>query len=144
MLVAAGLAASSSAVLAAKPPFTLSPTTVTFEAMLGSIDFEEVMVGTGPRWLVYQGPATAVLPFFDTQAGTCWQTYEAAGKRIPGKTTCTIQVGFNPSTVGTFEGQLVVYQCLKWHLEPTFGMIICDVTGDSQSVDVIGTAVQAP
>jgi hypothetical protein len=64
------------------------------------------------------------------------------GKRIPGKTTCTIQVGFQSDVPGTFSGKLIVYQCLDWHLDPTFGMILCDVTGDSKSVDLVGTATQ--
>lgn len=148
VLIAAALAASSGAALGAQPPaFTLSPSVVTFEATagVGSFDYELVMVGTGPRWLVYQNPAstTGDPVFFDTQAGSCWQNYEALGKRIPRKTSCTIQVGFNAEVAGTFEGQLVVYQCPKWHLGPT-GMILCDVTGDSQSVDLVGTAVPAP
>jgi hypothetical protein len=149
ILIAAALAASSGAALAAPPQaFRLSPSLVEFEATagVGSFDYEFVMVGTGPRWIVYAGPAstTGDPVFFDTQAGSCWQAYEALGKRIPGKTSCTIQVGFNAEVAGTFFGKLVVYRCLQWHKDPTFGMIICDVTDDSQSVDLVGTAVQAP
>jgi hypothetical protein len=121
---------------------------VTFEATtdVQLFDYEFVMVGTGPRWLVYQGPAstTGDPVFFDTQAGSCWQAYEALGNRIPGKTACTIQVGFHSAVAGTFTGKLVVYRCVDWHLDPTGGMIICDITGGSQSVDLVGTAVQAP
>jgi hypothetical protein len=61
--------------------------------------------------------------------------------RIPGKTTCTIQVGFHSEQAGTFTGQLVVYQCTQWHVDPTFGMLLCDATGDSKTVDLVGTAV---
>ena len=148
MLIAAALSASSGPALAAKPQaFTLSPGTVVFEATagVGSFDYEFVMVGTGPRWIVYAGPAstTGAQVFFDTQGGSCWQVYESLGKRIPGKTSCTIEVGFNAAVAGTFTGKLVVYQCLQWHLDPTAGMIICDVTDGSQSVDLVGTAVQA-
>ena len=146
LLVTGALAASSGAVLA-KPPaaFTLSPSQLTFEATadVQSFDYELVMVGTGTRWLVYQNPATATGDpvFFDTQAGSCWQQYESLGNRIPGKTTCTIQVGFHSEQAGTFTGQLVVYQCTQWHEDPTFGLILCDATGDSQTIDLVGTAL---
>jgi hypothetical protein len=112
-----------------------------FEATAGAFDYEFVTLGTGPRWLVYANPAstTGDPVFFDTQAGSCWQNYESLGNRIPGKTNCTIQVGFHSVAAGTFNGQ-VVYQCLQWHLDPTFGMILCDVTGDSKSLDLVGTA----
>jgi hypothetical protein len=147
MFIAAALATSSGTALGAPPPaFTLSPDQLSFEATTDvlSFDYELVEVGTGPRWLVYSNPAsTTAGQFGDTQAGTCWQEYEALGKRIPGKTTCTIQVGFHSEIAGTFTGQLVVYRCLDWHLEPTFGMILCDVTGESQTIDLVGTATQA-
>ena len=149
VFVAAALATSSGAALGAPPQaFALSPSVVTFQATtdVQSFDYEFVTVGTGPRWLVYEGPAstTGYPAFFDTQAGSCWQAYEALGNRIPGKTVCTIQVGFHSEVAGTFTGELVVYRCLDWHLDPSGGMIICDVTGASQSVDLVGTAVQAP
>ena len=148
-LVAAALALSSGGALGAPPAgFTLSPSVVELEATagLGSFDFELVMVGTGPRWLVYQNPSTTTGDpvFFDTQAGSCWQVYESLGDRIPGKTTCTIQVGFGSQVVGTFNGKLTVFRCQQWHTDPTFGMIICDVTGASQTIDLVGRAVQGP
>jgi hypothetical protein len=149
LLIAVALAASGRAALAApQPGFTLSPNTLTFEATAGvlSFDYEFVMVGTGPRWLVYAGPATTTGDpvFFDTQAGSCWQAYEALGNRIPAKTSCTIQVGFGSEQPGTFTGKLVVYRCLQWHIDPTFGMILCDMTDGSQSVDLVGTALPPP
>jgi len=144
VFIAAALAAPSGTALGVQPPaFTLTPSEVQFAADVGSFDFEFVQVGTGPRWLVYAGPAsTTAGQFFDTQAGSCWQVYEAQGKRIPGKTTCTIQVGFSSQGAGTFTGKLVVYRCLDWHVDPTGGMLICDVTGESQSIDLVGTATQ--
>lgn len=146
ILVAATLAASSGAVLADPPEaFTLSPSQVTFEATadVNSFDYEFVTVGTGPRWLVYQNPTTTTGDpvFGDTQAGSCWQNFESLGNRIPGKTTCTIQVGFHSQQAGTFTGQLVVYKCTQWHTDPTFGMILCDATGESKTVDLVGTAL---
>jgi hypothetical protein len=147
MFIAAALATSSGTALGAQPPlFTLSPSQLSFVATtdVNSFDYDFVQVGTGPRWLVYSNPASATAgQFFDTQAGSCWQVYESQGKRIPGKTTCTIQVGFHSEVAGTFTGQLVVYRCLDWHLDPTFGMILCDVTGESQTIDLVGTATQA-
>ena len=140
-LIGAALAIPSGSVVA-KPPqaFTWTSSVAEFEATagVGSFDFEFVMVGTGPRWLVYEGPAstTGDPVFFDTQAGSCWQALEALGNRIPGKTTCTIQVRFNAAVAGTYTGKLVVFRCLQWHIDPTFGMILCDVTDDSQSVDL--------
>ena len=147
MLIATALTFSSGAALAAPPQFfTLTPEVVEFEATagVGSFDFEFVMVGTGPRWIVYQGPATTTGDpvFFDTQAGSCWQAYEALGNRIPKQTSCTIQVGFNAAVAGTYTGALVVFRCLQWHVDPTFGMILCDVTDGSQSVDLVGRAAQ--
>lgn len=149
VLIVAAVAVSSGTALGGKPPaFTLEPSQLTFEATadVNSYDYDFVTVGTGPRWFVYAGPAstTGDAVFWDTQAGSCWQAYESLGNRIPGKTTCTIQVGFHSETAGTFTGQLIVYQCLQWHLDPTYGMILCDVTGDSKSVDLAGTALQAP
>jgi hypothetical protein len=148
ILMAVALASSSGLALAAPPQaFTLTPSVVEFEATtdVQSFDFEFVMVGTGPRWLVYSGPAstTGDPVFFDTQAGSCWQQYEALGKRIPGKTTCTIQVGFHSTVAGTFTGKLVVFRCLDWHEDPISGVILCDVLDGSQSIDLVGTAVQA-
>jgi hypothetical protein len=144
VLLAAALVASSGPAIAAPPQaFTLSPDVVTFETTPNiPFDYEFVTVGTGPRWLVYANPAsfTGDPGFFDTQAGSCWQNYESLGNRIPGKTSCTIQVGFHSDQAGTFTGQLVVYRCLQWHLDPTFGMILCDVTGDSKSVELVGMA----
>jgi len=145
MLVAGMLAASSGAVLATPPAaFTLSPGQLTFQATTDvlSFDYDLVTVGTGPRWLVYENPTTTTGDpvFFDTQAGSCWQNYESLGNRIPGKTTCTIQVGFHSEQPGEFTGQLVVYKCTQWHVDPTFGMILCDATGDSETVDLVGTA----
>jgi hypothetical protein len=147
MFIAGALAASSGTALGMPPPaFTLSPAQLSFDVTtdVNSFDYDFVQVGTGPRWLVYSNPTTATAPqFWDTQAGSCWQLYESQGKRIPGKTTCTIQVGFHSGVAGTFTGQLVVYRCLDWHLDPTFGMILCDVTGESQTIDLVGTATQA-
>jgi hypothetical protein len=149
VLVGAALTLSAQSAAAGPPPaFTLTPSVVAFEATagVGSFDYEFVMVGTGPRWLVYEGPATTTGDpvFFDTQAGSCWQSYEALGNRIPGKTTCTIQVGFDAAIAGTYTGKLVVYRCLQWHVDPTFGIILCDVRAGSQSVDLVGRALRAP
>jgi hypothetical protein len=146
ILVVAALAASGGAVLAMPPAaFTLSPSQLTFEATadVQSYDYDFVTLTTGPHWLIYQDPATTTgdQVFWDTQAGSCWQGFESLGNRIPGKTTCTLQIGFHSEQAGTFNGQLVVYQCTQWHLDPTFGMILCDATGDSKTVDLVGTAL---
>ena len=146
VLVVGTLVATSGAVVAAPPTgFTLSPAQLAFEATadVQSFDYELVEVGSGPRWLVYENPSTTTgdAVFFDTQAGSCWQAYESLGMRIPRQTTCTIQVGFHSEQAGTFTGQLVVYRCTHWHLDPTYGMILCDATGGSETVDLVGTAL---
>jgi hypothetical protein len=93
------------------------------------------------RPVVIQNPATVTGDnvFFDTQAGSCWQSYEALGNRIPAHTSCTIQVGFHPTVPGSYSATLTVYRCTSWHLDPTFGFILCDTLDGSRSMNLTGT-----
>jgi hypothetical protein len=144
VLIGAALLLPSGTALADPPAaFTLSPEVVTLEAPAGagSFDYEMVTLTSGPRWLVYQNPTTTTdAAFWDTQAGSCWQAYESLGNRIPGKTSCTIQVGFHSDVPGSFTGNLIVYRCLDWHADPTFGVLLCDDLDGSQSIRLVGTA----
>jgi hypothetical protein len=127
---------------AATPPvgFTLSPSSLSYSTAAGDFQYQLVTVTT-MRPVVIQNPATVTgdSVFFDTQAGSCWQNYEALGNRIPAHTSCTVQVGFHPIAPGTYSATLTVNRCTSWHLDPTFGFIVCDTLDGSQSVSLNGT-----
>jgi hypothetical protein len=138
---------------AAPPPhFALSPDLLTLTAPAGPVcfpncDFEFVTVTNGKgRKLVIDNPASFDpasfgdgTSFWDTQAGSCWQSYESLGNPIPGHTSCTIQVGFHPWSTATFNTTMTVTRCTSWHLDLTFGFIVCDTFDGSQSIAVTGT-----
>jgi hypothetical protein len=133
---------------AAPPPgFDLSPTSLSFTAAVDSFQYQFVTVTTSRR-LVIQNPATLSGDvsrtdggsiFFDTQAGSCWQQYEALGDPLPAHTTCTIQVGFHPDAVRSYNATLTVSRCTHWHLDPTFGFIVCDALDGSKTASLTGT-----
>jgi hypothetical protein len=126
----------------AMPPagFTLSPSTLDFSVATGTSQFQLLTLTTKGQPVVFQNPTTATDPVFqDTQAGTCWQSYEALGNKIPKHTSCTIQIGFHPNTAGTYSATLTVSRCTSWHIDPTFGFILCDATDGSQTVTLNGT-----
>ena len=134
----------SSAVAAHLPAFSLSePALLT--ANRGAIDYELVTVTNNYRRpIVIQNPAifTADRPFFDTQAGSCWQTYGALGQSLPGLASCTIQVGFNPPLLSPFnayyDANMTVSMCVKSRIGA--GAIACDIPGGSQTITVHGYA----
>jgi hypothetical protein len=137
----------------AAPPgkFTLSPSSLSLSAPAGSTypddyAFAYVTV-TNPTGhpIVIQNPASFDdSHFFDTQTGigSCWQTYEVFGNPIPGKASCTIQVGFHSTTEGTFTGTMTVYRCLSWTLNANGGIQCIDLDG-SKTVSLTGTATSA-
>jgi hypothetical protein len=163
-----GIAACLAAVLAvaplnggaappASPPgaagFSLSPSSLSFSALSGCFDpgcydYQFVTVAT-TRSVVIQNPATftgdigpwggGYMIFGDTQGGTCWSLYEALGNPIPAHTSCTIEVGFHPPSVGAYSATMTVSRCTSWHLDPTYGFILCDTLDGSKSVDLTGT-----
>ncbi len=128
--------------VAAAPPvgFTLSPSSLSYSTAAGTFQYQLVTVTT-MRPVVIQNPATVTGDnvFFDTQTGSCWQSYEALGNRIPAHTSCTIQVGFHPTAAGGYISTLTVYRCTSWHLDPTNGLILCDTLDGSRSVNLTGT-----
>jgi hypothetical protein len=122
------------------PRFELSPASLSFSAPAGGFDYHSVTVTNNRGPLVIQNPASGDSHFFDTQAGTCWQTYEVFGDPIPAHTSCSIEVGFTSATAGTFTGTLTVYRCLTWiYVGPT-NSIICTSTDGGETVDLTGTA----
>ena len=146
LLVAATLAAGIGPVAAAQPPpFTISPVSLTFDTTLNNIVYDTVTLTTGSRRIAVEGPSSIGpgTPFADTQAGTCWQLYGALGQAVPAKTSCTIQVSYMPTGQGPYSATMTVYACKKWHLDPTFGFIVCDQRDGSQAVALNGT-VQLP
>jgi hypothetical protein len=128
--------------------FSLSPSTLQMSSPAGTSAFANVTLTNTKGPLVIQGPATVHndqtnpdgihVIFSDTQAGSCWQAYESLGNRIPRNTTCTFQVGFLPPSQGTFTGTLTVTRCTEWHVDPTFGFIVCDETSGSQTINLVG------
>jgi hypothetical protein len=103
---------------------------------------------TTSRRLVIQNPATLSGDvsrtdggsiFFDTQAGSCWQQYEALGDPLPAHTTCTIQIGFHPEAVRSYNATLTVRRCTHWHLDLTSGVIVCDALDGSRTASLTGT-----
>jgi len=142
LLSVVALAASVGSASASPPAaVTLSPDPVVFTADVNAYDYEFLTLTTGPRWFVYAGPASASdAAFWDTQAGTCWQGYESLGDRIPGKASCTFQIGFHPASPGTYTATFTIYRCTAWHTDPTYGFILCDATDGSYSVTLQGTA----
>jgi hypothetical protein len=143
-LVAAAIATNiGSASAAPPPPFTLTPSSISFSTTLNGFDYEFVTLTTGNKKIPMSSPQSTTLPFFDTQGGTCWQSYGALGQLIPARTSCTIQVGFHPTGAGPFSDSLTATACKKWHLDPTYGFILCDTLDGSQSISLTGT-VQVP
>lgn len=128
----------------AAPPaqFSLSPDPLNVTAEVGGFGYADVTVRTRGA-LVIQSPAMLGTPtFFDTQAGSCWQTYQAVGDHIPPRSSCTIQVGFHPTSAGTFHDTLTVTRCTEWH--ESSGQLVCDTLGQSQTIQVVGVATEPP
>ena len=125
-------------------PFSISPTTLSMSASVGTFDYAFVTITTKKK-IALENPASfgAGSPFFDTQTGSCWQQYGTLGLRIPPKTSCTIQVGFGPSSTGSFTDVMTVYACSAWHLNVA-GQLICDAHDGSATVALNGTATPAP
>jgi hypothetical protein len=130
--------------IAAPPAFSLDyPLLLSLSPPVPGFDYALVAVTShSSSPIAIQNPATFSDPahFWDTQAGSCWQQYEVFGNPIPPKNTCTIQVGFHSDDAGTFESTMTVYLCTAWHADPVYNMIVCDATGASQTIDVMGTA----
>ena len=147
LMFAAGSFVPASAV--PPPRFTLSPDPLTMSSAAGTIAFADVTLTNNRGVLVVQGPSTVHndqtnpdgihVIFSDTQSGTCWQTYESLGNPIPQHSTCTIRIGFLPPAQDTYTGTLTVYRCPTWHVDPTFGFILCDTTDGSQTINLVGT-----
>jgi hypothetical protein len=123
------------------PPagFTVSPSNLSYSTATNTSQFQLLTVTTS-RPVVIQNPTIATDPVFqDTQAGSCWQGYEALGNKIPNHTSCTIQIGFHPTAPGNYSATLTIKRCTQWHIDPTFGFILCDATDGSQTVTLNGT-----
>jgi hypothetical protein len=141
LVLLANLALGSGTASGAPPaPLSVSPTSLSMSADVNGFDFEFVTITTKKK-IALENPASfgAGSPFFDPQTGTCWQQYGALGLRIPPKTTCTIQVGFHPSTAGSFTDVMTVYACSAWHIN-VGGQLICDAHDGSATVALNGTA----
>jgi hypothetical protein len=127
------------------PLFTLSAP-APFSSQVNSIEYQFVTVTTHGS-AVIQGPSTLTGDvtrtdhfslFSDTQGGSCWQKYESLGNPIPPHTTCTIQIGFYPEAVQTYNATLTITQCTSWAPDPVYGFIVCSAFGTSQSVSLTG------
>jgi hypothetical protein len=128
-------------VAAPGPPFSLSPDPLALSAPVGGFGYGFATVTTAHRAIVIQNPATfGTSTFSDTQAGSCWQSYESVGNPIPKQSSCTIQVGFHPSALGSYSDTMTVTFCKKWHVSG--GQVVCDSTDGSRSITVNGTATQ--
>lgn len=142
LLAAAALAAGIGPVAAAPaPPFTISPSGLSFDTTLNTIVYDTVTLTTGKQRVVVEDPASIGpgTPFADTQAGTCWQSYGALGKPVPAKTSCTIQVSYLPTGAGPYSQTMTVYECKKSHPDPTYGFLVCDLRDGSASFSLNGT-----
>ena len=131
---------------AAPPPsFTVSPATLPFSNVtVGAYAYQNLTVTTGARKVAFDNPATIVTTapsgtFFDTQAGSCWQTFGSRGLAVPARTACTIQVGFHPTDALSYTGVMTITACRKWQL--TASQVDCITFGDSQTVGLSGTGV---
>ena len=142
VLVATLTLGSGMAIGAPQVPFSVSPSGLSLTADVGAFDYELMTVTTGKKKVALENPASfgAGSRFFDTQAGSCWQTYGVSGLRIPANASCTIQVGFRSSSAGTFNDVMTVYACPEWHVD---GGIVCDARDASQTVALTGTAAAA-
>ena len=145
LVVAAGVAALGALAAvpggaASSPQFTLIPDELSMSTTAGTITYADVTVTNRSKDpLVIQNPATSDnAAFFDTQSGSCWQSYEVSGNPIPGRTSCTIQVGFYPLDTGTSNGTLTVSRCSTWHPDAS-SHIVCDTLDGSRTVDLTGT-----
>jgi hypothetical protein len=135
------LAIGAGTTVAAPPvPFTVSPTTLSFAAAVNGFQYQFVTVTTGKKAIVLDNPATfgSAAPFFDTQAGSCWQNYGSLGTKIPANTNCTIQVGYHPTSPGSSSNVMTIYACKHWHI--TGGQTVCDVLDGSRTVSLDGQA----
>lgn len=145
VLAASAVATTLGTATAAPPPaFTLSPDPVSFTALLNGFDYEDVTLTTGNRRVYLSSPQSTNSPFFDTQAGSCWQDYGSLGEAIPARSSCTIQVGFNPTAAGPYSDTLTVTACKKWHPDPTLGFVVCDTFDGTASVALEGTVLILP
>ncbi len=126
---------------AAPPPFTVSPASLSFTNVpVNSLAYQSVTVTTGAKKVAFDNPATFSASFFsDTQAGTCWQNWGSLGKAVPARTSCTIQVAFNPTQAGPLAGVMTVYACKKSHVDAVSGFLVCDARDVSQTVSLSGT-----
>ena len=143
VLVATLTLGSGMASGAPQVPFTVAPTSLSLAADVGAFDYELVTITTKKRVAVaLENPASfgAGSPFFDTQGGTCWQTYGVFGLPIPPRATCTIQVGFASSSAGSFSDVMTVYACAAWHVASPSGFLVCDTRDGSRTVDLSGAA----
>lgn len=100
-------------------------------------------VTTGRRAVAFSSPQAVTGPFFDTQAGSCWQSYGALGMKVPARTSCTVQIGFVHSTPDTYGGSLTVQECARSRLNAAGG-IECVRFGDSATIALSGTATPLP
>jgi hypothetical protein len=146
LVLLATLTVGISTVSAAPPvPFTVSPTSLSLAASAGDYDYDFVTVTTGKKSVVIENTASfgSGVEFFDTQAGTCWQSYGVLGLRVPANTSCTIQVGFHPSAAGSSTDVMTVYACKKSHVDAGSGQMVCDARDGSRTVDLTGAATPA-
>lgn len=125
--------------------FTLSPPNLTISTTVDTIAYADVtLTNVSPSPLVVTNPASFsgadAAKFNDTQSGTCWQSYEALGNPIPGKTSCTIRISFLSNTAGNFSAAMTVTRCLAWTTDPTYGFIVCTSLDGSRSIKVTGVA----
>lgn len=141
-----GLLPLAGADASGRPRFTLSPSPLNISGSVGQPAYGTVTVANSRGPLVIENPATFSPSTFtdgstvwDTQAGTCWQSYESLGNKIPGHSDCTIQVGFTGTQPGNYTATMVVYQCKSWHTGSA-GEIVCDTRGSSLVINVVGHA----
>jgi len=126
------------AAAAAPAGFSLSPGTVSLNAVIGSSDTQVVTVTTGRK------PVALEVEFFngqyaDDHTGTCTTTY---AMQVPADTSCTISVSFTPFTAGAYPTDMTVSQCLKWQV--VAGTVQCDRVHASVTITLDGVAVNAP
>jgi hypothetical protein len=124
------------------PPFTISPTNLTFAALVNQADTELLTLTAGRKSVAFVGNTAGAYSF--TNLGTCWTTYLNQGLAVPANTSCTIEIAFIPSSGGLFPGSATITNCPQWNV--VNGKVNCKKQDPSTAVTVSlsGTATAAP
>lgn len=141
LIVALTIGTAGAVSAAPAPPFTISPTSLSYTSPAGNYQWQLVTVTTGRKAVVLESPTTfgSGAPFLDSQLGTCWASYGAIGLAIPMNTNCTVEIGFHPTAVGSYSDVATIYSCKKSHVAA--GHTVCDVRDGSRTVSLSGQAI---